>query len=252
MKTIIIVVILAAITLSLCSARRLSKSESKIQRHAIKHENAVYLELLDQIQAEGDSLSATPLTPLDRNLDECNPSALKQQQCQNSVAQYTQNTLTGNDIDASIESAVSGIDEWLQSFKKKVGPGESAWLAARSAVKPLITRLKRTQHAAVERLIRSNHDILAHVEEVATEHIFNLVKASQTKQKEADRMMRAAEKRRDLFEDMEAQKMAIQNNPVIIKLEASNSTAPANNAALQSALNQEKKLEQEVKKALGV
>ena len=93
-----------------------------------------------------------------------------------------------------INEAVAPIDEWIKGMKKQIGVGSNLYTAAKATVKPLIQKLKRTQKRAMERLAASNRAILEHVQEAATNHVYKLLKASQTKADTADRLAKREDK----------------------------------------------------------
>jgi len=76
-----------------------------------------------------------------------------------------------------VEEAVRPIDDWLNDFAKRTNLQGGLWEAARATVQPLLKRLERTQHEAIERLKDSNKAIRNHVEDAATEHIYNLLRS---------------------------------------------------------------------------
>jgi hypothetical protein len=231
-----------------------SERVSSRLRSEMRHTDSAYLELLDRIHSDGDTLAATPLSPLDSDLSECHPQQPQlAQQCQNSVASFTDDTLGfgGRRRGMSIEEALDGVKQWLDEFQRKIGPGQSLWLAAHAAVEPLLTRLKRTQHHAVENLIDSNDAIIQHVEEVATQHIFDLLRAAGQRQDQVDNRRKRYEKNKEIQEQIEQQRMQIKNDIASVQnLGSHNSTVDPN--ALSQATKEEKKLEHDVKVALGV
>jgi hypothetical protein len=77
----------------------------------------------------------------------------------------------------TIDDAVRPVDEWITDFKHRTADSTDILPAAKATVRPLIDRLKRNQQQAVQKLIDSNEEILMHVEESVTEHVYNLLKA---------------------------------------------------------------------------
>jgi len=144
---------------------------------------------------------------------------------------------------------LQGLDDWIKDFKKRTGGGD-LYTSARAAVQPLVARLQRSQQQTIENIARSNREILAHVEEAATNHIYNLLRASKVRSdKSANKEEHAAEVKelkRELEEKQEMLKAAESNAK---KGGAAGSSSSASNLA-SIAANEEKKLEQEVKKEL--
>jgi len=79
-----------------------------------------------------------------------------------------------------VEDAIRPIDEWIQDFSKRSDLQGSLWEAAKSTVQPLIRKLYRSQQEAIDRLKVSNRSIRDHVEEAATEHVYNLLKSKRS------------------------------------------------------------------------
>jgi uncharacterized membrane protein YqiK len=76
-----------------------------------------------------------------------------------------------------IEDAMKPIDEWIQDFSKRTQLHGGLWDAAKATVSPLIKKLIKSQSEAIERLKQSNRAIRQHVEDAATEHVYNLLKS---------------------------------------------------------------------------
>jgi hypothetical protein len=94
------------------------------------------------------------------------------------------------------DEAVQPVEDWLTNFQRRIGGG-TLYQSAQAVVRPLIERLVRTQHRALEDLARSNEEIIAHVEESATNHVYNLLRATNIKQ---DKQMEDEEKKQKLQE----------------------------------------------------
>jgi len=112
----------------------------------------------------------------------------------------------------SVDDAVKPVDEWIKDFRKRMGDGGDLYAAARATVKPLITKLKRTQERAEERLVESNRAILRHVEEQTTQHIYSLLKADRVrtvedeqKEEQAARILEAKSAEKEARETLNLQ-----------------------------------------------
>jgi len=103
----------------------------------------------------------------------------------------------------SVKDAVQPIEEWIKDFKTRTGGSGSGDLmkAAKMVIHPLIVKLKRSQHDAMEKLEESDSEIVRHVEEQATEHVYNLLRAEHISQSKQD----AAEQRKQKLEEVKAE-----------------------------------------------
>jgi len=249
----VLVAILAVLAVEARSPLESVRRELKRARK----EQASYVELLETIQTSTTNpLHATRLTPLKTQLRECHPRKVHMaKRCKANVAKLAEEQL-GAGRGISVDDALSGVDDWLNDFKKRVGNGNDLYAAAEATVKPLLTRLRRTQERAVQKLIDSNHAILEHVREEAVEHIYQLLQANKVKEDAIDKEEKVNNKKNELKAQIKQKEREIKNNPFVIKLEAkSNSTssmAGVDKKALKNAKKEEKKLEGAVEKQLGV
>jgi len=132
------------------------------------------------------------------------------------------------DSKSSVEDAVAPVDAWLKDFKKRsLGDGSDLYAAAKATVKPLLQKLKRSQHKAALKLAESNKAILSHVEEVTTAHVYALLKADAQKSKTEERKEEQAAK---ILDAKSAEKDAKD------KLNAQLGLSSGQAAALESAL----------------
>ena len=81
-----------------------------------------------------------------------------------------------------LNAAMRPIGRWVKNIKKKIGVGANTYSAAKAVTKPLVKKLKRTQKKAMKKLARSNRAILEHVQETATEHVFQMMKNAERQQ----------------------------------------------------------------------
>lgn len=105
-----------------------------------------------------------------------------------SAADCGQSTCSGNAISwansgaagagLTVDDAVKPIEDWMKDFKSRTAnSGNDLLVTAKATIAPLLAKLKRNQIAAVEKLQMTNEEILRHVEETATEHVYNLLRA---------------------------------------------------------------------------
>jgi len=129
---------------------------------------------------------------------------------------------------ASVEDAVKPVDEWIKDFKKRtMGDGSDLYAAAKSTVRPLLNKLRRSQKKAQLKLRESNDAIVRHVEEVTTQHVYTLLKADAQKTKVEERKEEQAAK---ILDAKSAEKEAKE------KLNAQLGLTSEQAAALDSAL----------------
>jgi len=94
---------------------------------------------------------------------------------------------SGDDETSRINTVVKPIDDWMKDFKARTaGNGGDLMAAAKATIKPMLDRLKQTQEAAVDKLINSNQEILARVEQTATEHVYNMLRAEKITEDKAE------------------------------------------------------------------
>lgn len=98
-----------------------------------------------------------------------------------------------------VEDAVKPIDDWIRDFTKRTQLHGGLWDAARATVQPLLKKLEKTQEEAMERLKLSNKAIREHVEDAATQHIYNLLRS----QRALDDAELAAEQKKQQLLDSE-------------------------------------------------
>jgi len=109
----------------------------------------------------------------------------------------------GNAEGPSVKDAVQPIEDWIKDFKARTGGSNSGDMmkAAKMVIHPLIVKLKRSQHEALEKLEESDAEIVRSVEEKATEHVYNLLRAENISQKKED----ASEQRKQKLADVKAE-----------------------------------------------
>jgi hypothetical protein len=124
-------------------------------------------------KVQGDSLPATKMVAGASKSNECNEDPCANQNEQESGP--------------SVNEALQPVDDWLKAFKKRTGAGGGdLFAAAKQTVAPLLEKLKATQEAAIEKLKESNDAIRRHVEEAATEHVYNLLRSGNKKEEEKE------------------------------------------------------------------
>jgi len=103
----------------------------------------------------------------------------------------------------SVKDAVQPIEDWIKDFKSRTGGSNSGDLmkAAKMVIHPLVVKLKRSQHDALEKLEESDSEIVRRVEEQATEHVYNLLRAEHISQTKQD----AADQRKQKLEEVKAE-----------------------------------------------
>jgi len=100
----------------------------------------------------------------------------------------------------TVEQAVAPVNAWIKDFSARTDAGDGDLMsAADAAVRPLLSRLRRNQELAEEKLVSSNQAILSHVAEAAREHIYNLLKAAQKHQELESMKQRKAQERKELL-----------------------------------------------------
>jgi len=95
------------------------------------------------------------------------------------------------------EDALRPIDDWLKDFKKRTMGAEGAgdlYAAAKATVSPMIRKLRQNQKDAQQRLAESNANILRHVEEATTQHVYELLKVDREKMDAQDKKQELAAK----------------------------------------------------------
>lgn len=171
---------------------------------------------------------------------QCPQQQQQQNPCQSNFVSQQQAALPEPD------EVVQPIDDWIKEFKRRTGGG-SLYETARSTVRPLIDRLKRTQQRAQEEINRSNREILDRVEESTVNHVYNLLRATRSKQEKTSK-----------DEEKKAQIAEIKDEIAQRQEMLKNAAAEAGKVGQQNtasglvgvAAKEEKKLEQEVKKEL--
>jgi len=138
-----------------------------------------------------------------------------------------------------VEDALKPIDEWIQDFSKRTDDAGGLWDAAKATVAPLVKKLEKSQKEAIERLKVSNRAIREHVEDAATQHVYNLLKS---KRAIDDAEMNAAEKKEKLAEADES----------LASAKESKAAAKDSAKAMAETLKREKAMEEEARKKAGL
>ena len=112
------------------------------------------------------------------------------------------NPCAGGESGPSVDSAVGPVADWIKDFKSRSGAGNGdLFTAARETVRPLLRQMRKNQKKILTKLKDSNEKIVSHVDEEATEHMYNVLKA----QKHEEQEERAAIKKVEKAKKLEAQ-----------------------------------------------
>jgi len=109
----------------------------------------------------------------------------------------------------SVEDSLRPIDDWLKDFKKRTMGAEGAgdlYAAAKATVRPMIQKLRQNQKAAQQRLAESNSNILRHVEEATTQHVYELLKVDREKMDAQEQKQELAAKVMNMKEEEKLRK----------------------------------------------
>jgi hypothetical protein len=139
----------------------------------------------------------------------------------------------------SVDEAIRPIADWMKDFDQRTQLHGSLWDAAKSTVAPLIKKLEKSQHEAMDRLRESNRAIRLHVEEAATEHVFNLLRSKKAMD---DAELTANQKKADMSDAAESVAAAKQ------KMDGAKDGVKQ----LQEAMKKEKQIDEEARKKAGL
>jgi len=138
----------------------------------------------------------------------------------------------------SVDEAIRPIDDWLKDFNARTALHGGLWDAAKSTVAPLIRKLAQSQSDAMDRLRESNRAIRLHVEEAATEHVFNLLRS---KKAVDDAALTASQKKAEMHEAKEA----------IASAKERMTGAKDGVKSLQESMKKQKQMEEDARKKAG-
>jgi len=182
-------VALLLLGLTLCCATSVMEQlKTDIQTAQIS--SSVAASISSALSGSGSSLlsSAIPATSLQSihgSLSGSSSDCIEANPCSGG-ASFAQGPAGGDK--SSVEDAIKPVDEWIKDFKKRtMGDGSDLYAAAKATVRPLLNKLRRSQHKAQTKLHESNDAILRHVEEVTTQHVYTLLKADAQKTKVEER-----------------------------------------------------------------
>lgn len=139
----------------------------------------------------------------------------------------------------SVDEAMRPISDWMKDFSQRTQLHGSLWDAAKSTVAPLIKKLEKSQQEAMDRLRESNRAIRLHVEEAATEHVFNLLRSKKALD---DAELTARQKKAEIIEARDSVAAAKE------KMEGAKDGVKA----LQETMKKEKQLEEDARKKAGL
>ena len=99
----------------------------------------------------------------------------------------------------SVDSAVSPVADWIKDFKGRSGAGNGdLFSSARETVRPLLRQLRKNQKKTLQKLKDSNEKIVTHVDEEATEHMYNVLKAQKNEEQKEKSAMKKVVKAKKL------------------------------------------------------
>jgi len=142
--------------------------------------------------AAASSLQNFPATKLESSVHSESSGCRSFANCQNGAGEGT-----------SVKDVVQPIEDWIKDFKTRTSGSNSNDLmaSAKTVIHPLIKKLKRSQREALEKLEESDAEIVRHVEEQATEHVYNLLRAENISAKKQD----AATERKEKIAEVKAE-----------------------------------------------
>ena len=109
----------------------------------------------------------------------------------------------------SVDSAVGPVADWIKDFKSRSGAGNGdLFSAARETVKPLLRQMRKNQKRTIAKLKDTNEKIVHHVDDEATEHMYNLLKSQKSEEQKERAAIKKVEKAKKLEAKVEADKQA--------------------------------------------
>jgi len=165
------------------SASAINSYLNSMSQSAMAEQSAAVAAAVSQSAAAAASLSSIPATQLVGSEQSAASSNCISQAC-------------GEGSGMSVSDAVRPIDDWMKDFKARTSGsgGNDLMAAAKAVVRPLITKLKATQQAAIEKLEESDEGIRMRVEEQATQHVYNLLRAEHITNQKSERAADRKEK----------------------------------------------------------